>query len=135
MGGLALGSWLGGRIADRMKRDPLLAYAACEAGIAVLALVIPWIIDALPPVNAWLWQRLWDSPALLALARFGLCALLLVPPTTLMGATLPLLARRAIRSDTEMSTLGVRIGALYAANTAGAVAGVAGAGFWLIPTI
>src|SRR5687768_331453 len=135
MGGLALGSWIGGRIADRMRRDPLWGYAICEAGIALLGLVIPIAIAALPPVNAWLWARLWDTPALLALVRFAICALLLLPPTTLMGATLPLLARRAVQRPEDLGLLGRRVGALYAANTAGAVVGVAGAGFYLIPTI
>src|SRR5262249_34147110 len=64
---------------------------------------------------------------------FGIAALLLLPPTTLMGATLPLLARRVVRGGEDMGALGRRIGALYAANTAGAVVGTAAAGFWLIP--
>jgi spermidine synthase len=133
MGGLALGSFLGGRLADRLKRDPLRAYAVCEIGIAVLALLIPWTLGALHAANAWMWSTL--PPVPLAIARFLLCALLLLPPTTLMGATLPLLARRVIRSPEDFGLLGRRVGALYAANTAGAVVGVAGAGFWLMPIV
>jgi spermidine synthase len=135
MGGLALGSWLGGRIADRLRRDPLLYYAGCEAGIALLALAIPWVIGQLPPVNVWLWIHFGEWPLVLSLLRFVLCAVLLLPPTALMGATLPLLARRVVSRPEDFGQLGRRIGALYAANTAGAVAGAGAAGFYFIPTI
>ncbi len=133
MGGLALGAWLGGKLADRVKRDPLLYYAGCEVIIGVSALLIPLVIGNYRGANAWLWGQLGDTPALLALARFGLSAAVLIIPTTCMGATLPLLSRRVTRSEADLGVLGRRIGVLYAANTAGAVAGAAGAGFWMIP--
>ena len=53
MGGLALGSWLAGRWADRL-RDPLRAYALAEAGVGLYALAIPAILAA--------YQRLTLSP-------------------------------------------------------------------------
>jgi spermidine synthase len=136
MGGLALGSIIGGRIADRLGRRRLLAvYAACEIAIAGLALVIPHVIDALRPANAWLWANLEGHPSLLALVRALLGALVLLPPTVLMGATLPLLARQAIQTEEELGLVGKRVGALYAANTGGAVLGAALAGFFLIPSV
>jgi spermidine synthase len=133
MGGLALGSWLGGKLADRHPRRGLAAYAVCELGIAVLALAIPLVLETYPAANAFLWQHFHDAPITLALLRFVLCALLLLPPTTLMGATLPILARHVIRTPAELGFLGTRVGALYAANTIGAVAGAGGAGFYLLP--
>lgn len=48
--------------------------------------------------------------------------------TVLMGATLPLLARHAVRREEQ---IGTRIGGLYAINTAGAVAGALATAFWL----
>ena len=135
MGGLALGSWAGGKLADRMRWDPLKAYATCEAGIAVSALAIPFILRSYPGVNAWLWSVLGEWPTALALVRFALCAILLLPPTILMGATLPILSRRVIRSGAELSKVSSRIGALYAANTTGAVIGVVAAAFWLLPLL
>ena len=51
---------------------------------------------------------------------------ILMVPTGLMGATLPLLARHAVRRDDE---IGRRVGALYAINTAGAVAGALATGY------
>ncbi len=53
-------------------------------------------------------------------------------PTTLMGATLPLLARHAVHVDAE---IGPRIGTLYALNTAGAVLGALRTAFWLLPEL
>jgi spermidine synthase len=133
MGGLALGSWIGGKLADRYRQHALLIYAGCEAGIALLALLIPVALGAYPAANAWLWTHFHDHQILLALCRFGLCALLLLPPTTLMGATLPVLSRHVVRAEAELAQLGLRVGALYAANTLGAVVGAGGAGFYLLP--
>src|SRR5439155_12089825 len=52
--------------------------------------------------------------------------------TALMGATLPLLARQAVRRDAE---LGARVGLLYTINTAGAVAGTLATAFALLPAL
>ena len=133
MGGLALGGLVGGRIADRIAR-PLRAYAICEAAIGLTALVLAPVLDVLPRVNAALWHGV-GGGSLLAVLRFALAAAVLIVPTTLMGATLPLLARLAVAGPRDLAALGPRIGALYATNTAGAVMGVVGAGFWLLPLI
>lgn len=136
MGGLALGSWLGGRAADRVagrSLDPLWWYAGCEAVVGAAAFAIPLAVGHYRGANAWLWSRLGDAPALLALARFGLCGAALLVPTTAMGATLPLLSRRAAAAPEALGALGRHVGRLYAANTAGAVCGAAAAGFWLVP--
>ena len=134
MGGLALGSWVGGRVADRL-RDPLRGYAVCEAGIGVCAMAVPWILGAYPEANAWLWRTLGDAPVALAVARLGMSALVLGLPTVLMGATLPLLSRRVARAGDDAATIGRKVGLLYAANTVGAVLGVVVGGFWLIPMV
>ena len=144
MAGLALGSWLGGRAADRLSsptphvpplRDPLLYYGLCELAVAACAVAILPLIDHYRGANAWLWRGLGDAPMALAVARFALAAALLLVPTTAMGATLALLSRRITRSRDDLRALGSRLGVLYAANTSGAVAGAALAGFVLIPTL
>ena len=56
----------------------------------------------------------------------------LIVPTVLMGATMPLVVRSSAFSG---SLLGSRAGALYAANTAGAIAGTLAAGLFLIPQL
>src|SRR6185312_6671245 len=61
---------------------------------------------------------------------FGLAALVLLIPTTLMGGTLPVLTRAFMGED--RARLRPSLGRLYGLNTLGAVAGTALAGFFLI---
>ncbi len=135
MGGLALGSWLAGRYADRLKR-PLLVYAAAEVGIALCGAAIPSLVRSdgwLAAVNAWLRDSLGPDTAGFMLARF-LCILpILIVPTTLMGATLPLLSRQLVAARHRSEQAGRRAGLLYAVNTFGAVSGVFLAAFVLLP--
>ncbi|HEY3357531.1 MAG TPA: fused MFS/spermidine synthase, partial [Polyangia bacterium] len=134
MGGLALGSHLLGRRADRL-RDPLRAYALCEGGIGLYALAIPLILATFPALNHWLWRGFGDRYALLSVLRFVAAAGLLILPTTLMGATLPFLARYVVQKPWHARRVGARVGALYALNTAGAVLGTFAAGFVLLPNL
>nr|MBK7069761.1 fused MFS/spermidine synthase [Deltaproteobacteria bacterium] len=132
MGGLALGSFIFGRFTDRLK-FPILTYAAMEAGVGVLALVIPLVIRSVyPPFSHWVTNHGGNRFDVFTLLRFVVVALVLLPPTTLMGATLPLLARHFVRQG---GGVGQRVGALYAVNTFGAVAGTFLAGFFLLPGI
>ncbi|HLU47332.1 MAG TPA: fused MFS/spermidine synthase [Planctomycetota bacterium] len=128
MGGLALGSWLGGRVADR-SRNPLRLYGVLNLLGALLCLVVPFASDWGRPAFRWLYQS-WEgepqAPPLLA-ARIAFSALLIIAPTTCMGATLPALARYFTQ---RLATVGMTVGALYTVNTFGAVAGVFFAGFW-----
>src|SRR5690606_18109668 len=57
---------------------------------------------------------------------------ILLLPTALMGATLPLLARHAVREERE---IGTRVGGLYAVNTLGAVLGTVLGAFVLLPAL
>lgn len=126
MGGLALGGWLGGRLADRLRgRRLLVAYAVMEAGIAATALAAPWLLAAADP----LFHALWGSPVTGAV-RVIVVGLVLLVPTTLMGATLPVLAR-ALAASAEAAPRAA--GRAYAANAFGGVAGTLAAGLWLIP--
>ena len=135
MGGLALGAWLFGRVADRICR-PLLVYAWAEFGVGLFALFVPVLVSPegfLAQVNAFLHQRFESGSLGLMLARFACIAPVLIVPTTLMGSTLPLLARHFVGSAEHASTVSRRVGALYAVNTLGAVSGVFLAGFVLMP--
>lgn len=134
MGGLALGAWL---IEKRIRQitRPVLWYAGLEVGIAVAALV-------LIPVGLWLAEKILvvifggqPAPPSSSLGGTSLFYLIsafavLLVPTTLMGATLPLLARHAIHNEQE---IGRRIGLLYASNTAGAVGGALLGALVLLP--
>lgn len=130
MGGLAIGSYVFGRVADRLKY-PILTYAAMEAGVGLMAFVIPFVVQGIyPPISHWITNHGGNRFDVFTLLRFLVVAAVLLPPTTLMGATLPLLARHFVQRG---GRLGQRVGALYAVNTLGAVAGTFVAGFFLLP--
>lgn len=126
MAGLALGAMLAGRLVRRA--DPLRIFAALEAGIAAAALATPALLALATGVYRPLSAAFPDALALLTVARFICSAAVLLLPTVLMGATLPVLSRAAASVD----ALGARIGRLYAVNTLGAVAGCFLTGFALL---
>jgi spermidine synthase len=133
MGGLALGSWLASRFVGRVTR-PVLVYGVLEGGIALAAIAVPFAIAASQALFVAVLGGRPELPASggTAQAAYFLAssfAIVLVP-TALMGATLPLLARHVVHSASQ---IGSRIGGLYAINTAGAVAGTITAAFWLLP--
>jgi len=134
MGGLGLGSYLAGRIADRL-RNPVRTYALTEAAIGVYALLVPVAMMVYPALNRWLWSAFGDHYGVLSVLRFIASAGLLIVPTTLMGATLPILARHFVSRPSELRRIGLRIGTLYSVNLFGAVAGAFLAGFVFLPSI
>jgi predicted membrane-bound spermidine synthase/tetratricopeptide (TPR) repeat protein len=131
MAGLALGSYLFGRIADKGKNDFLL-YGILEAGVGVYGLIVPWLFYLGTQIYIPLFGLNQSYPLVFNLLLFFLSFVLLALPTLLMGATLPVLSRFFVRS---FSHLGRRVGHLYATNTTGAVLGCAVAGYYLIPTL
>ena len=125
MAGLALGSFLLGRASDCL-RFPLRFYAILEAILASAGLLLPFALRQIDRVDGWAYGLWGQNFAMLTACRFVVAFFLLLIPTTLMGATLPVLARALARQGTR---LGLRVGSLYAVNTAGAVAGAFLAGF------
>ena len=128
MGGLALGAVLAGRVSDRL-RSPLLAYAAIEVAIGVLGGLLILILPHLSLVDRANFALFGQNFALLTAGRFIAAIGVLLIPTFLMGATLPLLSRAIVRSEAH---LGGRVATLYGINTGGAVLGAFCAGFFLI---
>ena len=128
MAGLALGSWLGGRAADRVG-NPLRAFGYVELGIGASALAVPLLLEVAQTLYVRIYMQAPDAAALLTVARVVCSALVLLVPTTLMGASLPLLAKHVTTSG---GAAAARVGALYAANTGGAIVGTFVAGFYLI---
>ncbi|HEV2912411.1 MAG TPA: fused MFS/spermidine synthase [Pyrinomonadaceae bacterium] len=132
MGGLALGSALAGRLAARIRR-PLLAYGLIEVGIALYALAVPLLFGLVNRFYALVWEQLHPGFYAFSLWRFVLsCAVLLVP-TTLMGATLPVLAAALLRRSPAHTSASVA--RLYTCNLAGAILGTIAAGFLLLPAL
>ena len=122
--GLALGGLLFGRWADRLQR-PVLLYVCLELAVAVLGIgATLGLAHAAGP-----FARLEDSAGLFAWALpFALVGL----PALLMGGTLPVLVRALAPATGQLAEAG---GRLYAANTAGAIAGTLLAAFVLLPRL
>ena len=125
-GGMAIGSFVGGRVADRV-RSPLRMYGILEVVLVVVVLATPITFDLLHEVYRGIYPSLEGTP-FLALLRFALALLALGPATVLMGATLPSLTRHLMGEG----ALSAAFGRLYAANTIGAIIGTVAAGLVLI---
>ncbi len=119
MGGLALGSYVGGKFIDRAF-NPLAAYAILEAGIGIYCLLIPFLVDLAFPLFQWIYLNLGDSYTQTSLVRFLVCCALLIIPATFMGATLPILSKFVSH---DKNFIGKDVGTLYSINTFGAVVG------------
>jgi len=114
----------------------VVVYGLLELGVAIAALAVPLAIRAATALEVALLggrELPADAGGIASAVFYLLCAFgILLVPTAFMGATLPLLARHAVRSDRE---LGPRIGALYAINTTGAIGGTLVCGFVLLPVL
>ncbi len=132
IGGLALGAWLAGHFATRVKR-PLLVYAAAEFIVGVSALVFhrvfvagtQWAYTTLLPATcgaeSWCWSQ------------WTFAAILILPQSILLGTTFPLMTSGVLRIDPGLP--GSKLSLLYFLNSIGAVGGVLASGFLLIPLV
>ena len=123
MGGMCLGSLAGPRLIPS-RRSPLHTYAWIELGIGALGL----LLVAVMPLIAKVYIAWGGSGALALFLRALVAALCLFPPTFLMGATLPIVARWVEATPEGLS----RLGLFYAGNVAGGVFGSLLAGFCLL---
>ncbi len=131
MAGMALGSYLFGRMIDK-RGNPVLVYGLLELGIGIFAFVFPLLVGASHPLFKSLYAGLGGKFYLLSLVRFVLVFAMLLIPTTLMGGTLPILSRYVTRSLTDLAG---RVGFLYSINTFGAVIGTFATGFLIMPAL
>lgn len=132
LGGLALGAALFGRRADSSEL-PLRLYAVLELGVALTTAATPaalrWATGVFIRLAAPLYPE--HEHAVGALKLVFAVALLL-PPTVLMGGTLPVVVRALARAGGDV---GGRVSTLYAANSAGAVLGALLGGLWMVPAV
>lgn len=122
MVGMALGARLFGGFADRVH-SPLRLYAKVEIGLGIVAFAIPLVIRWLGT------SSLMVGPGLSA-ARLISAFVLIVFPSMMMGATLPVLVRGLNRWG---GSAGGTIGLVYGLNTLGAAGGASLTGFVAIP--
>lgn len=120
MGGMCLGSLLLPRLVSA-KHHPLRVYAFLELGIGIFGLAILFGMPVLSDMYE-------GFIAHGAAQRAFVAAVCLVPPTVLMGATLPAIARWVKATPEGVSWMGF----FYAGNIAGGVAGCLLAGFYLL---
>ena len=123
LGGLALGYWLGGVLADRFPSPFALAAVVGAGALAVLS--IP-LIDT-PSIE---WVLDWDpgprlDPVLCAVILFG-------PASVLLSAVGPVAVRLQVRA---LPSVGRTAGRTFAISTAGSIAGTFVTAFWLIPEL
>src|SRR6266699_2906280 len=129
MGGLGLGAWLLGRRADRHTR-PAALYGWLEIAIGAFGILSPLVLGFARHAYIGAAAALGAGPLGSLALRFGLAAVVLLVPTTLMGGTLPVLTRAL--TGTDRAALKRWLGRLYGLNTLGAVIGAGLAGFVLI---
>ena len=123
MGGMCIGSLALARFVSA-REHPLLMYALLEAGIGGCGL----LVLALLPAVGGLYTSFGGSGFTGLLLRSLFCLMFLLPPTALMGATLPAIARWVETTPRGVSWLGF----FYGGNIAGAVVGSLLAGFYLL---
>ena len=123
MGGMCLGSWLLPRYVSA-AHHPLKVYAYLELGIGLIGILVLFGMPALTSV----YTAVAGTGIVGILLRGLAAALCLLPPTLLMGATLPAVARWVRATPEGVSWLGF----FYGGNIAGAVVGSLTAGFYLL---
>lgn len=129
MAGLALGSYLISKYTDKIKNLPS-TYALLELGIGLYGVSLIFIFNYLPSIYIVLYNSFHTSFYFFSLIQFVLVFFVLMIPTTLMGATWPVVAK----FYTERR-VGKGIGEIYSANNLGAIIGSFSAGFILIPLL
>ena len=124
--GLGIGSLAAGLYADRLsRRGALIAFAICEVGIAVFAVLSPWLY----------YDVIYRELLPLAESRGVIFAIVfagLLWPTFLMGCSLPFLSKAVVSQIAGSAQL---IGWLYGLNTLGAGIGAFFGGWYLIGTV
>jgi len=123
MGGMCLGSLLLPRYLNP-SWHPLRVYAALEAGIGVFGVIVLFAV----PIVGQIYTQIAGTGQANLFLRAIVASICLLPPTLLMGATLPAIARWVETTPRGVSWLGY----FYGGNLAGAVIGSLLAGFYLL---
>jgi spermidine synthase len=154
MAGLGFGSYLFGAAIDRLSAPggetfekagetvstpsedsastPLLIYGWVEIALFVVCGLLSLLLANFSSFYAWVHVWLPDSIIIQNAVKAVLAFTLIFIPTTLMGATLPIISKYYV---TDNARLGTQVGFLYAVNTLGAVAGCLLTGFLLISAL
>ena len=118
--GLGLGGIVGGWAADYFPKHRVKLFSISEFGIGIFGALSPYIFSSFGDLSA--------SHAMSNAETYAIIFFILLIPTTLMGATLPILVTQLSH---HWKHIGRSTGALYAANTFGAMAGSFAAGYFI----
>lgn len=139
LGGLAIGAWCWGKVADRHPGWGVGLFGVVEAGIGVYGLASGWVMAGVEALYVWLYPvvAVEGGPGVLVGAQLLLSGLMIIPAAVLMGGTVPLLARGVVRGGEEGAGAKVveGVGVLYGWNTVGAAIGAALATYGLLPGV
>ncbi|MGD0552931.1 MAG: fused MFS/spermidine synthase [Sedimentisphaerales bacterium] len=131
MAGLALGSFIFGRLVDK-RNDQLRIFALLQIWLAVFAIVTPLILIGSVNVYKFVSIITHQSATAISLSKVVVSFLSLLVPTVLMGGTLPALTSYLVRQG---GMFGKNFSLLYGLNTLGAVLGVVLSGFITIGAV
>ncbi len=129
--GLAIGSYLLGKYTDKTSQ-PLKAYAFLEIVLGSIILINPAMFLLFNKFYGLLYPIIFQNIIILSFIRILFIAVILLPPTILIGGTLPLFCKQYVTDERKVL---LSVGLLYSLNTLGAVIGTLCCGFILIPRI
>ena len=129
--GLAIGSWIAGKYSDRIK-NPFKYFAFTQLGIGFYGILLLGVFATLPILYLELYHATYPNQEFFTFLQILISIVLLIIPTSLMGATLPLLLKTYSQ---DLSSIGRDVGKLDASNSFGAMVGTLVAGFLLIPLL
>lgn len=130
-GGLAIGSHLFGKRTKNLA-TPIKLYGKIEIAVGLLCIVSVFLLPLVDSIYTTMYDSIRGSLLASLAVRAALVSLCLLPPTILMGATLPLFCRQFVRHQNGVLN---SVSWLYALNTLGATIGAAICGFLLLPSI
>lgn len=130
MAGLAIGSFIFGREADK-SHNPIRLFAYVEVGLGMSALMLIFLFDILPVPYAML-HKIFEGGMLMNFMLFLLSFIVLIIPTSLIGGTFPIMNRIYTH---KIKTVGKDVGIVYSADTIFAALGAISAGFILLPLL
>jgi len=129
--GLAIGSWVAGKYTDRIK-SPFKYFGFTQLGIGFYGILLLGVFATLPGLYLELYHATYPNQEFFTFLQILISIILLIIPTSLMGATLPLLLKTYSQ---DFSSIGKDVGKLDASNSFGAMLGTLVAGFLLIPLL
>ena len=132
LGGLAIGSWIWGRVADQRPQSTLILFAVIQIATGLYGFATLRIFRGVEALYLTVYPSLADHASLVASMQFILSALAILLPGILIAGSTPLLARRVV-SDT--SGIVGSVGAVYGWNMLGAASGAAATTYGLLPAV